>query len=129
MKEFSESDARQRLQLCSDEQFVMTLQEVLKRFRCDGWLSITQVASLAGTSVRSFQRRLAAQGENFSQLSDATRAETAIHLLKCADRSLGEIARELGYSEPNNFARAFKRWTGKTPEEFSQKLDDSIGMK
>ena len=129
VKELSELDVRRRLRECSDEQFVTTLQVVLMGFRLDGWLSLNQVARLANTSTRSFQRRLAEQGENFSQISDAIRAEIAEQLLKSNDRSIGEIAGELGYSEQNNFSRAFRRWTGKTPEEFRQNLVDAVGMK
>ena len=46
------------------------------------------------------------------------RVELAVELLRDTDNTYVEIAAELGYSEPNNFARAFKRWTGKTPEQY-----------
>ena len=54
----------------------------------------------------------------FATLTDQTRAELAEELLKRKDRSLAEIANELGYTESQNFIRAFKRWTGQTPEQF-----------
>jgi AraC-like DNA-binding protein len=33
-------------------------------------------------------------------------------------RPLGEVAFLLGFSEPGNFTRAFRRWTGLAPKEF-----------
>ena len=49
---------------------------------------------------------------------DQARVELAVELLRDTDNTYVEIAAELGYSEPNNFARAIKRWTGKTPEQY-----------
>ncbi len=49
---------------------------------------------------------------------DQARVELAVELLRDTDNTYVEIAAELGCSEPNNFARAFKRWIGKTPEHF-----------
>ena len=76
-----------------------------------------QVADLAGTSVRTLQRRLAADGLSFSEIADNARAELAAEMLCHTDASLSEIAREVGYSAVSNFSRAFRHWTGKTPAE------------
>ncbi|MEO1618220.1 MAG: helix-turn-helix domain-containing protein [Planctomycetota bacterium] len=35
-------------------------------------------------------------------------------------RSVQDIAYELGYEAPSNFARSFKRWTGSSPTEFRE---------
>ena len=31
---------------------------------------------------------------------------------------IGEVSYLLGFAEPSNFTRAFKRWTGQSPSEF-----------
>ena len=37
----------------------------------------------------------------------------------CASRlPIEEVARRLGSATPSNFARAFQRWTGKTPLQY-----------
>lgn len=118
VNDLSEPDARRLLAACPDNQFVATLEDVLQRCRSDGWLTIHEAAGLAETSVRSFQRRLAKQGETFARVSDQSRSNFATHLLTCTDRSLGDIARELGYTQSTNFVRAFKRWTGTTPKQY-----------
>ena len=124
--ELSEREARRLLAACPDEQLVAALQNVMSRFRPRGWMTIDQAAGLAEMSVRSLQRRLAAEGETFAQVCEQTRAELATRMLKCTDLSLGEIASELGYSERTNFIRAFKRWTGVTPEQFRTQSADTL---
>jgi len=116
--EMSETEARRIFAACSDDRLSAALQDVLRNFRQNGWLTIDQAANLAEMSARSFQRRLAAEGETFARILEHTRAEFAKHLLKCTRRPLSEIASELGYTERTNFVRAFKRWTGVTPQQF-----------
>jgi AraC-like DNA-binding protein len=36
--------------------------------------------------------------------------------------TMSQLAWLLGYGEPSTLVRAFKRWTGKTPTEFSREL-------
>jgi AraC-like DNA-binding protein len=35
-------------------------------------------------------------------------------------RTIGEVGWLLGYSEPSAFHRAFRRWTGTTPQRFRE---------
>jgi AraC-like DNA-binding protein len=117
----SKSDAKQLLSDCQDDQILARLGGVLKGYPASGWLTINQAAELSGVSVRSLQRRLAAMGVSFTQISNECRLEIAKELLTDTDQSLSEIATHLGYSESQNFIRAFKRGTGQTPEEFRQR--------
>lgn len=81
-------------------------------------MTIRQMAKLAGVSVRTLQRLLAAEGLTFSQLAEQALAELARELLKDSDLTIDQIATQLGYSTPSNFSRAFQRWTGKSPAAF-----------
>ncbi|MBW2243032.1 MAG: helix-turn-helix domain-containing protein [Deltaproteobacteria bacterium] len=49
---------------------------------------------------------------------DQTRFDTARRLLETTDFKLGDVAREVGYSEPANFSRAFQRWAGVAPSRY-----------
>lgn len=69
-------------------------------------------------SLRSLQRRLAAEGTSYRELLDETRSELAQQYVRQSRLSLGEITFLLGFSEPGNFTRAFKRWTGKPPSAY-----------
>jgi len=78
------------------------------------------IASQLHQSVRSLQRRLKEEGTTFKQLVDQVRQELAKQYLKEHQRSIGEITYMLGFTEPSNFTRAFKRWVGVSPQQFRE---------
>lgn len=80
-------------------------------------LGLDAMAARLGMSPRTLQRRLRAEGASLHGLVEQVRRERAIAFLGTSMAS-GEIAYLLGYSEPSAFHRAFKRWTGATPEAF-----------
>jgi AraC-like DNA-binding protein len=76
------------------------------------------IADSLHISLRSLQRRLKDENTNYKTLLESTRQELALHYIRQSHRSIGEITYLLGFSEPSNFTRAFKRWTGKSPASF-----------
>ena len=76
------------------------------------------IAGELNISLRSMQRKLKEEGNSFNGLFDNTRHELAMYYIRETHRHLGEIAYLLGFSEPSSFTRAFRRWTGVTPQEF-----------
>jgi AraC-like DNA-binding protein len=74
------------------------------------------VAERLHMSPRSLQRRLREAGTSFQVLLDALRRDLAMRYL-AEGLSLSEVAFLVGFTEPSNFHRAFKRWTGMTPAE------------
>jgi AraC-like DNA-binding protein len=117
-EEVNEADAYRLLSSPPQGDFAAALRVVLKSYRADGWLTIKQAAVLAEMSVRSVQRRLADDDRSFSELVDEVRRELATEMLQNTNVSLGEIATTLGYSAEENFIRAFRRWTGRSPGKF-----------
>jgi AraC-like DNA-binding protein len=82
----------------------------------DDEATIETVGKELGLTARSLQRRLRDEGTTFGDLRDGVRQKLAARYL--ADgMSNAEISFLLGFSEPSAFFRAFKRWTGRTPEE------------
>jgi len=73
------------------------------------------VANALHLSLRSMQRRLSEGGTNFKRLLDDTRRELALQYIRDPIVTINEMTYLLGYSEPANFSRAFKRWTGQSP--------------
>ena len=98
--------------------FPSSLRKVLAAYLGDGGPSVQLAAELAGTSVRTLQRRLGQFNTNFSELVQHTRFEAAAKLLRDTELKTLDIAYELGYEDPSHFARAFRRITGISPREF-----------
>lgn len=76
------------------------------------------IAQTLNTSLRSLQRKLRDEDTNFKALLNETQQDLALQYIRDSNRTIGEITYLLGFSEPSNFTRAFKRWTGKSPGEF-----------
>jgi AraC-like DNA-binding protein len=80
--------------------------------------SRTEVAGRLELSERTLHRRLAGAGRTFRELLDETRHKLALEYLAERKHSLLEIAFLLGFTDPSNFARAFRRWEGVGPKEY-----------
>jgi len=83
-----------------------------------GKVNCQLVADALHLGPRSLQRKLAAEGTTFSKLVETVRHELAEPYLADGSFTLLEISYLLGFSEQSSFSRAFKRWTGFTPQEF-----------
>lgn len=84
------------------------------------------IARRLSMSKRVMQRRLGEYGVSFRTLVEATQKELALEMLSTPHHSIHEIAFKLGYSQATSFHRAFKRWTGKSPNEMRDELIDTV---
>jgi AraC-like DNA-binding protein len=89
--------------------------------------AVDEAARRLGTSGRSLQRALRAEGTSYAALSDEVRKELALAHLRQRDRTLSEIALLVGFQEVAAFTRAFRRWTGVLPSAFRRGLLDAPG--
>lgn len=76
------------------------------------------IAGKLGVSVRQLQRHLQQQNATFQERVQEVRFMQATEYLKDPHLSLQEIALLLRYSEQSAFQRAFKLWTGLTPQQW-----------
>jgi AraC-like DNA-binding protein len=88
----------------------------LMKILASGEYGMADVAKHLSISTRTLQRRLQEEGTTFQKELDELREELARNYLSKSDYSSGQIAFLLGYEDPNSFFRAFRAWTGKTPE-------------
>lgn len=80
--------------------------------------TLSEIARVFGLSERQFQHELHAHGLSFHDLLRAARQELSLHYMNDTDIPLTEIALLLGYSELSAFSRAFRNWTGMSPQRY-----------
>ncbi len=97
---------------------VGSLREMVRPSLQRAYPDIGHAAALAGVSVSTLQRRLRESGITYSELVETERLRLSIELLTQGDIKICDVACELGYTEPANFIRAFRKWTGLTPSQF-----------
>lgn len=85
--------------------------------------TLEAVATELNTSPRTLARRLNEAGVNFAQLRKQALSIKAQSLLNGSQLPLTEIAFQLGYSDSTAFGRAFKQWTGTTPEIYRRRTN------
>lgn len=86
-----------------------------------GFSSAADVAAQLRVSERTLHRRLDSNHTSFGKLLDQIRHERALDLLGKSTLSIERIAEMLGFSETSSFTRAFKRWTGISPQQHRRK--------
>jgi len=93
---------------------IESVERVL-RPRLDAHHAIAKVARELGMSERTLRRRLAESGVSFQGVLDGLKKNRALELLANPQMSVEQIAFAVGFTDPHNFRRAFRRWTGSTP--------------
>ena len=71
---------------------------------------------------KAYLRKLKKHNSNFQQLQDQTRLSTALYLYQCNGFNNSQVARYLNFNDMPNYRRAFKRWSGRTPNNLKQDL-------
>lgn len=71
---------------------------------------------------RTINRRLAEQGTSLRALVNETRYDIACQMLKHTHLPIAAVAEVMGYSEPGVFVRAFRQWSGITPDNWRKSL-------
>lgn len=76
------------------------------------------LAQWLNLSSRTLHRQLREEGSSLQALKDAVRRERASELLLRTRRPLKQIAADIGFQNEKSFLRAFKGWTGLSPDTY-----------
>lgn len=96
------------------------LRQALTLLLPQGKATMDQVVKQLHTSKRTFHRKLDERGTSFREQMEAVRRELACRYMVQNELTVGDISFLLGFSSSSNFTRAFKRWTGFTPQDYRQ---------
>lgn len=100
------------------ETFASTVRNQIKLNLSTTPPTLSDIAILFGLSEKQFQHELQIHGLSFHDLLRAARQELSLHYMNDPDMPLTEIALLLGYSELSAFSRAFRNWTGMSPQRY-----------
>lgn len=95
----------------------------LREWSPGAWPDFESLAHQFNASPATLRRRLDEEGESYRAIMDELRRDLAITLLSDTQRSISEIASELGFAESSAFHRAFKKWTGARPGEYRYSVE------
>jgi|GEM_PF-3483844 len=87
-------------------------------------LSLEQCAEKLNSSVSTVKRKLQEEESTYRSLLDKVREDLANHYLRGSELSVEQISISIGFSNAAAFSRAFKRWSGQTPQQYRQHHDD-----
>jgi AraC-like DNA-binding protein len=96
--------------------WIRILEAALPTEAALGSPSAEVAAEMLGWSVRTLQRRLREEGTSYRRLLLETRHREARRLLLATDDPVYVIAHRVGYTDPANFARAFRGHWGLSPQ-------------
>jgi len=86
-----------------------------------GTASVARVARAVGLHERTLQRRLAADGFEFSDLVKEARRDLALRYISDKRHSITRISETLGYGQLSSFTRWFSAEFGMSPAEWRRK--------
>ncbi len=110
----------------SGSDLLTDFRQVLRAHVSGKQLTAVEVAALVGMSRQKLASLLRQHGTTISAEMERARLEKAKKELAESDRPIAEIAEQLSYSSPANFARAFTRVVGVSPRAYrtdSKKLE------
>jgi AraC-like DNA-binding protein len=114
-----EDDAMKHERMPGD--FIDSLESLITMLLGGGYPDIHLAAEAAGISKRTLQRRLSEFGISYRAIVERSRFRRATELLANTALPIAEISTSVGYSDPSNFTRAFRRQTGIAPQQYRQR--------
>jgi AraC-like DNA-binding protein len=76
------------------------------------------VAEICGYNKRKLSRRLREHGTTIVKEIARLRADIARENLAKSRMRIAKIGESVGFKDPTVFSRAFKNWTGQSPQEY-----------
>lgn len=106
-----------------DREFLAKTVRLIEESFNDESFKVSELATSLNMSVSQFNRKLhGLAGQSPVQFIISVRLQRASKMLKVSDKTISEIAYEVGYSDQAYFSRVFKKEYGISPSEFKNNL-------
>ncbi|WP_320110106.1 helix-turn-helix domain-containing protein [Lactiplantibacillus plantarum] len=109
---------QQKLAIEHNQSLLATVQALLLKKIPSGSFSIDEIATSLNLSKRTLQRHLSTLSTTFNDEVQIARRTLVVPLMKDQSLNLIEISYLLGYSDPESFSRAFKKWFHQSPSVY-----------
>ena len=105
-----------------DSSITGAVKQLLTRFYEEGQNlpNLDATCKVLNLSLPTLHRRLLREGTSYQEIKDELKKDIAINLLTKEKRPVYEVAERIGFSDARSLTRAFKKWTGLTPREYSR---------
>ena len=95
----------------------MRVRKLILEQKNDFWTEAF-IAEKMNVTSRTLRNRLRRLGTSYQETLDSLREQIARDVLRRSRLTVSEIAEHVGYSDARSFRRAFKKWTGMTPDHY-----------
>jgi AraC-like DNA-binding protein len=113
---------RERAHLRRSDDLVIRTMDLLQRYDAGGYPNIEEAARVLCMSSRTLKRKLHKLGLSFRGLVDDARKDAVLRDVLNPVLRMDQIAERMGYADPANLTRAFRRWTGESPSRYRARL-------
>lgn len=111
--------ADRQLALQRSDKLGARVQQLLAEHDPSALPSMPHVARRLGVSTRTLTRKLQSESVTFAKLIVNQRRTAAKRLLEQGVLSVHQVADAMGFADAPAFHKAFKRWTGLTPMQYT----------
>jgi AraC-like DNA-binding protein len=109
-----------------DAGLAASVRKRLRQATPSAWSSFSELAAQMKMSPSTLRHRLQSEGQSYASIKDEIRRDLAIEMLLHGHSSVGDIAAQVGFSEPSAFHRAFRKWTSKSPAAFRREAGSVV---
>ena len=99
------------------DDLVMRVRQIILERNNEFWSEDT-IAERLNITSRTLRNRLRRLNTSYQAILDSLREQIARDDLTRSTLTVNAIAEHVGYSDARSFRRAFKKWTGMTPDDY-----------
>jgi len=118
IEDASQEDIQQQFADIQDKKGLLTVIRQHLKEQETKLPTLDNIAEKLNTSASTLKRTLSQHNTNYQEILNEVRKDLACTYLTKEEIPISLIAEKLHFSQISNFRKAFKRWTGHTPQDY-----------